>query len=157
MLCHSERDEESAAALSSASASRIDHFLGDARILNLGIPVSKAPPLLFLFLRCLNGLFRFVKKLLQTVCHEFTPWETSTWNPTFRKARKVGHPAQNAQEWGSRRHDSRGTSAVWRKGRRTGLLRCRLVLPGFDDLVDIRIYCAWLRPRIRNHRVMQNR
>jgi hypothetical protein len=64
----------------------IDHFPGDARILNLGIPVSKAPPLLFLFLRCLNGLFRFLKKLLQTICHEFTPGRVI--EPSQRKVRE---------------------------------------------------------------------
>ena len=47
----------------------IDRFPRNTRIFNLGVPISKAPPLFFLILRRGNALSGFVKKFLQTIGH----------------------------------------------------------------------------------------
>jgi hypothetical protein len=48
----------------------VDHLAGDAGIFNLGVPVSKATPLLFLFFWRHYAVSGFVEQLLQARWHD---------------------------------------------------------------------------------------
>jgi hypothetical protein len=52
----------------------VNHFASDAGILNLGIPVGKAPPLLFSFFRSKNSSLSGFEQMLQMSSHSTAPF-----------------------------------------------------------------------------------
>ena len=51
----------------------IDHLTGDARVLNFGVAVGKAPPLLLFLLGSRNNFFRSLKQIFEMFGHGLPP------------------------------------------------------------------------------------